>query len=220
MSSDLTAPGAPPLDVDVFVDPVCPFAWITSRWMREVESVRPVRMRIRVMSLSVLNEGRDDLSDFYRDLVGRAWGPVRVLIAAERDHGTEAMASLYEAMGHRIHGAGRQADEALLREALVQVGLPADLADEAASDDRDLDAALRESHRAGMDPVGQEVGTPVLHVPTDAGTVAFFGPVLTPIPSGERAGRLWDAVVTVAGDDAFFELKRSRTRPLAFDRVG
>ena len=119
----------------------------------------------------------------------------------------------------KAFGESRRADDALVREALAEVGLPAELALVGTSDDPDLDAALRASHHAGMDLVGQEVGTPVLHVPTDTGTVAFFGPVLTPIPAGERAGRLWDGVVAVAGEESFYELKRSRTRPLAFDRV-
>ncbi len=199
-----------PVPADFWFDPLCPWAWMTSRWMLEVEKVRPVTTRWHVMSLAVLNEGRDDLDDKYKRLMARAWGPVRVCIAAEQRHGPEVLLPLYTALGNRIHLQQRK-DDGLIAEALAEVGLAADLADAAAGPD--FDDALRKSHHEGMDPVGSEVGTPVLHV----NGVAFFGPVVTPAPKGEAAGRLWDGVNLVAGIDGFYELKRSRTSGPIFD---
>jgi hypothetical protein len=204
------------MSVDVWVDPVCPFAWLTSRWLLEVERQRPITVTFHIMSLSVLNQGREGLSDFYRDLVDRAWGAVRVAIAAEHEHGNEVLRGLYQALGTRIHLQDRRQDRALFVEALIDVGLPVSLADAADSDT--YDELLRASHHRGRDLVGEEVGTPVIHVPgTDGKTVAFFGPVVTPTPRGDAALRLWDGVMLVADTPEFFEMKRSRTRPLSFD---
>lgn len=203
--------------VDVFVDPVCPFAWITSRWLAEVERLRPLRLTFQVMSLSVLNDGRDDLSDFYRDLVDRAWGTARVLVAAQDHHGPEATRRLYEAFGRRLHLQDRRADQALIVEALHAAGLPSDLADVADTDA--WDDRLRASHHRGVDPVGDEVGTPVVHIRRTPGapTVALFGPVLSSCPRGHAALQLWDAIVAAASTPQFFELKRSRDVPLSFE---
>ena len=195
---------------DFWFDPVCPWAWIASRWMLEVERVRDVEVRWHVMSLAVLNEGRD-LPEKYRQVMAEAWGPVRVVTAAVAEHGDGVALPLYTALGSRFHLQGRPRDRATVLEALREAGLPARLAD--AMDDPAWDPALKESHHAGMDPVGHEVGTPVIHV---EGT-AIFGPVVTPAPRGEAAGRLWDGVRLVAGTDGFFELKRSRTRDPVFD---
>lgn len=195
--------------VSFWFDPLCPWAWLASRWMLQVERVRPVTTQWHVMSLAVLNEGRDDLPEQYRDLMAKAWGPVRVCIAAEIEHGSEVLLPLYTALGNRIHLQQRH-DRDIVTEALIEVGLPAELSE--ATSSTNFDEALRASHHQGMDPVGYDVGTPVIHV----GGVAFFGPVVTPTPTGEAAGRLWDGVQLVAGTDGFFELKRSRDRDPIF----
>lgn len=185
-------------------DPVCPFAWITSRWIGEVEQVRGIETEWHVMSLSVLNEGRD-LPDEYRAMMDDSWGPVRVIIAAQELHGSSYVKALYDAMGEQIHHQGNKDRTSVIQKSLAEVGLPAELARFAESDE--YDAKLRASHEEGISKVGQDVGTPVVAF---NGT-AFFGPVLTRIPRGEDAGRLWDATVTLAGFPHFFELKRSRT---------
>src|ERR1700735_617151 len=204
-------PEQEPLGVDFWFDPLCPWAWIASRWMLEVEKVRPVVTRWHVMSLAVLNEGKEDMPERYQDLRGQAWGPVRVCIAAEQKCGPEVLLPLYTALGNRFHLQDANKDRATIEAALAEASLPADLAD--AMDSTEYDEALRASHRDGIDRVGYEVGTPVISV---AGA-SFFGPVVSPIPSGDAAGKLWDGVLLVAGTDGFFELKRSRTRDPIFD---
>jgi hypothetical protein len=196
--------------VDMWFDPLCPWAWITSRWLLEVEQVRPLDVRFNVMSLSVLNEGRDELSEKYKALMERGWGPVRVCIAAAESAGPQVLRDLYTAFGTRIHLQKYELDEKLYAEALADVGLDPALADAAGSDA--WDEALRASHNAGMKPVGYDVGTPVIHAPgpEEGSTIAFFGPVVTPAPKGEAAGKLWDGVMLVAGTPGFFEIKRTR----------
>ncbi|QQS02930.1 MAG: DsbA family protein [Austwickia sp.] len=188
----------------MWFDPACPWAWMTSRWLKDVEKVRDLQVDWRVMSLSVLNEGRD-LPEDYRALMDRSWGPVRVIVAAEREHGHEVVGRLYDAMGSAIHLRKVDDRDEVIRQALAEVGLPADLARYAHTDE--VDEALRASHGEAIALVGDDVGTPVIAV----GDVAFFGPVVSPAPKGEAAGRLWDGCVLVAGTPGFFELKRSRT---------
>jgi predicted DsbA family dithiol-disulfide isomerase len=197
-------------NADFWFDPICPWAWIASRWMLEVEQVRDIEVRWHVMSLAVLNEDRDKPEDYAR-MMAEAWGPVRVCIAAAQQHGDDVLLPLYTALGTRYHHEKAPKDRITLVAALEECGLPEALAD-AADTDR-YDEALRKSHHEGMDAVGMDVGTPVIHVDG----VAFFGPVVTPIPRGEAAGRLWDGVVLVAGTDGFYELKRTRDRPPIFD---
>jgi protein-disulfide isomerase-like protein with CxxC motif len=191
--------------VDFWFDPLCPWAWLTSRWVLEVQKVRRINPTFRVMSLGYLNQDKD-IPDEYRELLKPAWGPVRVIIAAEETEGQDVVLPLYTAMGNRIHLEGRSIDRALIEESLAEVGLPVALAD--AMDDTSYDEAVIKSHHAGMDQVGDEVGTPVISVEG----VAFFGPVVTPAPKGEAAGKLWDGVVLVAGTPGFYELKRSREK--------
>jgi len=203
------------ITADFWFDPMCPWAWMTSRWMLEVERVRDVRVRWNVMSLAVLNEGRD-LPSEYVELMQLAWRPVRVLIAAQQSAGDDALLPLYTAMGSRFHLAGRQDVDAVIDEALAESGLPADLA--AVGRTGDVDDALRASHLRGISLVGEDVGTPVIAVPgADGVRVAFFGPVVTPAPKGEAAGRLWDGTLLVAATPGFYEIKRTRSVGPQFD---
>jgi protein-disulfide isomerase-like protein with CxxC motif len=196
--------------VDMWFDPKCPWAWIASRWLLEVERVRAVHVRFHVMSLAVHNEHRD-IDDEYRRWLADAWGPVRVAIAAEQKYGNAVLRDLYTALGTRIHLQKAPVDADLFTAALTEVGLAAELAEAAYT--ADYDTALRSGHIAGMEPVGEEIGTPTIHITEPNGAVtAFFGPVISPIPRGEAAGRLWDGVRLVAGTDGFFELKRGRNR--------
>ena len=195
---------------DFWFDPMCPWAWIASRWMLEVEKVRPVDVKWHLMSLAYLNAEKD-IPEEYRAMLADAWGPVRVVEAARQAHGDQVVGDLYTALGTRFHLEKRPRDTETFVEALREVGLPPELADAAASSE--YDDAVKASHHQGMDQVGYEVGTPCIAV----NGVAFFGPVISPIPRGEAAGKLWDGVLLVAGTDGFFELKRTRTRDPIFD---
>lgn len=201
--TDTTAPNTPQT-VDFWFDPMCPWAWMTSRWMLEVEKVRPVTTVFHVMSLAVLNESRDSH--------GTGWGPVRVAIAVEQQHGPDKLREFYTAIGTRVHpGGGDVADPGLISAALADAGLPTDLV--AAATDAGLDDAVRASHHEGMDPVGQDVGTPVIRI----NGKSLFGPVISPAPKGEQAGRLFDGFALVTEYDGFYELKRSREVGPIFD---
>ncbi|MGW4649171.1 mycothiol-dependent nitroreductase Rv2466c family protein [Kitasatospora sp. NPDC004289] len=200
---------------DFWFDPGCPWAWMTSRWMLEVEQLRPVETRWHVMSLAVLNEGRD-LPEQYREFLDKAWGPVRVLIAAAQQHGDKVLGPLYTEMGTRFHNQGLPNERATIEAALLAAGLPAELAD--AADSTEYDNALRASHAEGIGLVGEDVGTPVIAVDgPDGDRVAFFGPVVTPTPRGEAAARLWDGTVLVAATPGFYEIKRTRTAGPSFE---
>lgn len=196
--------------VSFWFDPACPWAWMTSRWVGEVARQRDIDVTWRVMSLAVLNEGRD-LPEDYRALMDKAWGPVRVIIAAAQEHGDQVIKPLYDAMGTQIHPGGEKDFNLVIDRALQEVGLPADLAQHATGDS--YDEQLRASHSEGISKVGEDVGTPIIAV----GDVAFFGPVVTPAPKGEEALRLWDGVLAVASVNGFYELKRSRTAGPSFD---
>ncbi|MBH5334855.1 DsbA family protein [Streptomyces pactum] len=203
---------------DFWFDPLCPWAWMTSRWMLEVEKVRPVQVRWHVMSLAVLNEDKlDQVPEEYREMLKTtAWHPVRVCIAAARKHGQEVLGPLYTALGTRFHNQGLGHGRETIVAALEEVGLPAELADAADSDA--FDAELRASHQEGIGLVGQEVGTPVIAVPgPDGERIAFFGPVVTPAPKGEEAAKLWDGTLLVASIPGFYEIKRTRTTGPIFD---
>ena len=195
---------------DFWFDPTCPFAWATSRWIGEVEEVRNIKVNWHVMSLSVLNEDNHELPADYRAHMDRAWGPVRVIVAAVADHGNEVIKPLYDAMGTQIHNNGNKDIADVIAKSLAEVGLPASLAAAATSDAND--EALRASHAEGIGKVGQDVGTPIVAF---NGT-AFFGPVITRIPRGEEAGALWEATVALASFPYFFEIKRSRTEDPQF----
>ena len=201
-------------DVQFWFDPLCPWAWITSRWMHEVEKVRPVQTDWRIMSLAYLNLVQHEsqgLTDEYKARMAKAWGPVRVCAAAAADAGPGVLGPLYTAIGTRLHNQGRRDDPTVLPEALAEAGLPAILADAAGTDE--FDDAIKKSHHQAFDEVGLDVGTPVLRIRGHA----LFGPVITPAPKGEAAGRLFDGLALVSEADGFFELKRSRDRKPSFE---
>jgi 2-hydroxychromene-2-carboxylate isomerase len=194
---------------DFWFDPLCPFAWISSRWILEVEQVRDITVQWHVMSLSYLNKDKD-IPQEYRDMLEPGWGPVRVLIAAQQKHGDDVLLPLYNAMGSRIHHEQQEIGRELIAAAVAEAGLEPELVD--AMDDSSLDEAVARSHHEGMDQVGDDVGTPTIAIEG----AAFFGPVLSKIPRGEEAGQLWDGCLAVAKVPYFFELKRSRTGDLDF----
>lgn len=196
-------------NAEFWFDPRCPFAWITSRWILEVAKVRDIDVTWHIMSLAYLNQDKDIPED-YRAMLADAWGPVRVCMAAEQRHGKDALLPLYTALGARLHDEGQKQSRELVADALAEAGLPASLLD--AMDDPSYDEDIKKSHHLGMDQVGEEVGTPTIAF---EGT-AFFGPVMTSIPRGEEAGRIWDAAVELARHPYFFELKRTRNLPLDF----
>jgi len=204
-----TDDSAHPERVDFWFDPLCPFAWITSRWMLEVEKVRPVHTTFHVMSLSVLNSGKEVPAE-YEEMLERGWGPVRLAIAIEQQHGQQALRDYYTAIGTKRHNEQQDFTPELFAAVLEEIGLPVELA--SAVDDPSLDDAVRASHQVGIDKVGEDVGTPVIEI----GGIAFFGPVLQSIPKGETAGTVFDGARLLAGFPDFFELKRTRKGDLDF----
>jgi 2-hydroxychromene-2-carboxylate isomerase len=194
---------------DFWFDPACPFAWITSRWILEVEKVRDIEVTWHIMSLAYLNQDKD-IPDEYREFLKTAWQPVRVLMAVEQKHGKDALLPLYTAMGNRIHIEKQDKDRAMIEAALAEAGLDVSFAD--AMDDSSYDEAIATSHHLGMDQVGNEVGTPTIAFEGHA----FFGPVISKAPKGEDAGTMWDAFIALSTFEHFYELKRSRTEDLDF----
>ncbi|MGP4012329.1 mycothiol-dependent nitroreductase Rv2466c family protein [Streptomyces sp. 4N124] len=208
--------------VDFWFDPLCPWAWMTSRWVLEVEKVRDIEVRWHIMSLAVLNEPKiDELPEEYREMLATtAWQPIRVVTAAWQKHGSEVLGPLYTALGTRIHNQGEGPTREAVVGALADTGLPADLIDYFDQKDFEFDAELRASHKEGIDKVGQDVGTPVIAVPgADGKQLAFFGPVVTPAPKGEEAARLWDGTLAVASVPGFYEIKRTRTKGPDFSNL-
>lgn len=196
--------------VDMWFDPKCPWAWIASRWLLEVEQVRPeVEVRFHVLSLALLNQDRE-VDAWYREWLDTAWAPARIAMAVEQKYGFDEVRALYTALGNRIHLDKLPLSRELYEAALREAGLPVEFAD--AADSTAYDEALRLGNEAGLGPVGEDLGTPAIHVRGEDGEVnAFFGPVVTPIPRGEAAGKLWDGVLLVSATPGFYELKRART---------
>lgn len=195
---------------EFWFDPLCPWAWMTSRWMLEVTRVRDVQVDWHVMCLAYLNRDKD-VPEKYRELVEKGWGPLRVIMAARSRHGEEIVLPLYSAMGNHRHVLATDSFDDVIERALADCGLEPELM--SAKDSDEFDEQIIAEHTRAIDLVGNEVGTPVIAVEG----VAFFGPVVTPAPKGEAAGRLWDGVLAVAATPGFFELKRSRTEDPIFD---
>lgn len=208
--------------VTFYFDVSCPFCWVTSRWIKEVEKVRDIEIEWKPMSLSVLNEGRDELPEDYKFMMQCNWTPARLFNAVFSQDGQEAVDKLYTALGTKVHNENRidrhahvdepeHAFDELIKEALAEVGLPEERLAQALT--TEFDELMRENHAEAMKEVGNDVGTPVVKL----NDVAFFGPVLTRIPRGEEAGKIFDGAVAVASYPYFFEIKRSRTEDPRFD---
>ena len=197
-------------EAEFWFDPICPWAWMTSRWILEVEKVRDISVRWNLFSLAYLNRDKELPEDYKARLI-RSWHATRVIAAAQKAKGADITLPLYTAISSRIHLKKMDVGVALFEEALAEVGLDTALAQ--AMNDESFNSAIIESHERGIALVGNDVGTPIISV----GGAAFFGPVISPAPKGEEAGKLWDGVVGVAGYPGFFEIKRSRTVGPIFD---
>ena len=209
MSAETPAIAGEKTQADFWFDPACPFAWITSRWILEVEKVRDVEVTWHIMSLAYLNADKE-ISEEYREFLKTAWQPVRVCMAVQEQYGQDKLAELYTALGTRRHVEKKEFTREVIEDALTSVGLPAELAD--AMEDTSFDKAIATSHHEGMDQVGNEVGTPTIAMNGSA----FFGPVISKAPRGEEAGRLWDGFQLVTAYPYVYELKRARVHDLDF----
>lgn len=200
----------PKKNAGFWFDPICPWAWMTSRWILEVEKVRDIEVEWNLFSLAHLNRDKDVPTE-YKEKMVRSWYCTRVIAAAQKEKGSAITLPMYTAISSRIHLQKMDITAELFEAALAEVGLPKVLA--SAMNDESFDAAIIESHERGIKMVGNDVGTPIIAI----GDVAFFGPVISPAPKGEEAGKLWDGVVGVASYPGFFEIKRSRTVGPIFD---
>ncbi|WP_371674698.1 disulfide bond formation protein DsbA [Streptomyces sp. NBC_00289] len=198
-----------PARVDLWCDPVCPWAWTTAQWLLEVRRYRPLALRFRVMSLVLLNEGRTDVDARYRLLARHGWGPARLCIAAEQDFGPQSLARLYPALARRFHDKPVRRGPSALRDALTEAQLPPHLVQTATSTVHD--EALRVSHEQAVAAFGAQAGTPLLSLHQEGRTATtFFGPVLDTVPLGADAVRLWDGLFALMLTSGFRELKRHR----------
>ena len=187
-------------------DPGCPFTWATSRWLREAATARGADIHWHLMSLAVLNEGRP-VPEQYREAMALSWRPVRLLAAAERSAGPDAVGALYDTLGQQVHEQGRAVDDDVLSSALRAAGMPADLL--AAADDPGFDEAVRASHARAQERVGMDSGSPITALGDGP---AYFGPVVAPAPTGSAGTDLWDALVAISRVPQLSELKRGRGR--------
>lgn len=199
------------IKVDMWFDTLCPWAWITSRWLVEVEKVRDIAVNWNVMSLYFLNKSRPQISEEYLENARKALGPLRVITAAEKIYGPKIKGELYTAFGEEIHLKRTEFSEALISCVLSKFSLSQDLSKY--SNDESLDSSIMESHNLGISKVGEDVGTPIISI----GSVAFFGPVISSVPKGEAAGKFFDGVIAVVSHPGFYEIKRTRTVKPIFD---
>lgn len=190
--------------IEFWFDPVCPWAWMTSRWMTEVSETLGHEVTWRPFSLAILNENNDD--DAHHEAHQRSFSLGQALAATQRDHGNEAVWKLYTELGNRIHLEGREDTAEVLGEAVEAAGLPESIAQTATFDHDDSASRLRESTEAGITAVGPGVGIPIISI----NGKTFFGPVVTPRPKGEDAINLWNALYYATQTPGFYELKRGR----------
>ncbi len=208
-------------DIRFYFDPVCPFCWLTSKWIRMVQAERDLSVDWRFISLRLINEHIDYDAHFPPEYEAGHTDGLRLLRAvarARQEHGSQAVDSLQAALGARIFDTpptdpaderadrGRHGTRQFLEPILAEVGLPTQLAD--ALDDTSWDAAIRADGDEALALTGKDVGTPIIHFEPPDG-VAFFGPVISRLPEPDRAGELWDHVVGLARFPGFAELKRS-----------
>lgn len=200
-------------DVDFFWDPMCPWAWITSRWMIEVQEQRGLEVDWRFIALRVINEDKDYEQDFpakYPELHGLGLKLLRVAAAVREQHGAEHVGALYTALGTRIHverGRDSLFEQAAVEDLLRGLDLPSELAG-VMEDEGEWDAAVRSDTATALERAGKDVGTPIITFAPPDGP-SFFGPVISRIPRGQEALDLWDATERIARFPGFAELKRS-----------